>query len=125
MHKLESDAPRHPVGHRTWMLHMLRTWGRIDVRNSFLVFRVHVARFGGNDDRLFPESPVKPPKPTIINGEEEFLRLSFIDKQNVAHTVSSVRLARPHVPVYHLGAHIVPTLWVLYRVLLRASPVRS
>ena len=29
---------------------------------------------------------------------------------------------RPHTPFYRLAAHRVPTLWVLYRGLLRASP---
>jgi hypothetical protein len=43
-------------------------------------------------------------------------------RQNVARTVSSLRLVRPHTPFYRLAAHRVPTLWVLYKGLLRSSP---
>jgi hypothetical protein len=40
---------------------------------------------------------------------------------NVVHTVSRLRPVRPHTPFYCLAAHRVPTLWVLYRGLLRTS----
>jgi hypothetical protein len=43
-------------------------------------------------------------------------------RQNIARIVSSLRPVRPHTPFYRLAAHRVPTLWVLYRGLLRASP---
>lgn len=43
-------------------------------------------------------------------------------RQNVARIVSSLRPVRPHTPFYRLAAHRVPTLWVLYRGLLRSSP---
>jgi hypothetical protein len=41
---------------------------------------------------------------------------------NIARTVSRLRPVRPRSPFYRLSAHRVPTLWVLYRGLLRASP---
>ncbi|KAH9171282.1 hypothetical protein EDB89DRAFT_1852620 [Lactarius sanguifluus] len=43
-------------------------------------------------------------------------------RQRIASVVSSLRPVRPRVPFYRLSAHSVPTLWVLYRGLLRASP---
>lgn len=43
-------------------------------------------------------------------------------RQNIARIVSSLRAVRPHTPFYRLAAHRVPTLWSLYRGLLRASP---
>ncbi|KAI9430536.1 hypothetical protein H4582DRAFT_2086751 [Lactarius indigo] len=43
-------------------------------------------------------------------------------RQHIARIVSSLRQVRPRVPFYRLAAHRVPTLWVLYRGLLRASP---
>jgi hypothetical protein len=43
-------------------------------------------------------------------------------RQNIARIVSGLRPVRPHIPFYRLGAHRVPTLWTLYRGLLRASP---
>ena len=43
-------------------------------------------------------------------------------RQNIARIVSSLRPVRPHTPFYRLAAHRVPTLWALYRGLLRASP---
>lgn len=45
-----------------------------------------------------------------------------VHRQNVARIVSSLRLVRPHTPFYCLAAHRVPTLWILYRGLLRSSP---
>jgi hypothetical protein len=46
----------------------------------------------------------------------------LVTRLNVARTVSRLRPVRPHTPFYFLAAHRVPTLWVLYRGLLRASP---
>jgi hypothetical protein len=43
-------------------------------------------------------------------------------RQRIARIVSGLRPVRPRVPFYRLAAHRVPTLWVLYRGLLRASP---
>jgi hypothetical protein len=43
-------------------------------------------------------------------------------RQNIARIVSSLRPVRPHTPFYRLAAHRVPTLWTLYRGLLRTSP---
>src|SRR6266852_6841841 len=43
-------------------------------------------------------------------------------RQIVAQIVSSLRPVRPHTPFNRLAAHRVPTLWVLYRGLLRSSP---
>ncbi|KAI9448814.1 hypothetical protein BJY52DRAFT_1310440 [Lactarius psammicola] len=43
-------------------------------------------------------------------------------RQRIARIVSGLRPVRPHTPFYRLAAHRVPTLWVLYRGLLRASP---
>ncbi|KAH8984458.1 hypothetical protein EDB92DRAFT_1488513 [Lactarius akahatsu] len=43
-------------------------------------------------------------------------------RQRIASIVSSLRPLRPRVPFYRLPAHSVPTLWFLYRGLLRASP---
>ncbi|KAI0299689.1 hypothetical protein B0F90DRAFT_1574016, partial [Multifurca ochricompacta] len=47
---------------------------------------------------------------------------SHSHRQNIARIVSSLRPVRPHTPFYHLAAHRLPTLWVLYRGLLRAAP---
>jgi hypothetical protein len=43
-------------------------------------------------------------------------------RQHIARIVSSLRPVRPRIPFYRLAAHRVPTLWGLYRGLLRASP---
>ena len=43
-------------------------------------------------------------------------------RQHIARIISSLRPVRPRVPFYRLAAHRVPTLWGLYRGLLRASP---
>ncbi|KAH9057484.1 hypothetical protein EDB87DRAFT_1565130 [Lactarius vividus] len=43
-------------------------------------------------------------------------------RQRIARIVSSLRPLRPRVPFYRLPAHTVPTLWSLYRGLLRTSP---
>ncbi|TFY66964.1 hypothetical protein EVG20_g4134 [Dentipellis fragilis] len=37
-------------------------------------------------------------------------------------TLSGLKRTRPHVPFWKLAAHRVPTLWSLYRGLLRSSP---
>jgi len=43
-------------------------------------------------------------------------------RQRIAGIVSNLRPVRLRVPFYRLAAHRVPTLWVLYRGLLRTSP---
>ncbi|KAJ4485582.1 hypothetical protein J3R30DRAFT_3654997 [Lentinula aciculospora] len=43
-------------------------------------------------------------------------------RNNLARLVSSLKRVRPRVPFFHLAAHRVPTLWGLYRGLLRAAP---
>jgi hypothetical protein len=54
-----------------------------------------------------------PETPTLVN---------ITHRQRIARIVSGLRSVRPRVPFYRLAAHRVPTLWVLYRGLLRASP---
>ncbi|GAW08355.1 hypothetical protein LENED_010411 [Lentinula edodes] len=43
-------------------------------------------------------------------------------RNNLAHLVSSLRRVRPRVPFFRLAAHRIPTLWGLFRGLLRAAP---
>ncbi|KAI0260680.1 hypothetical protein BC834DRAFT_534795 [Gloeopeniophorella convolvens] len=47
---------------------------------------------------------------------------SLARRQDVARIVSGLRSVRPRTPFYCLAAHRAPTLWGLYRGLLRASP---
>ncbi|KAJ4499267.1 hypothetical protein C8R41DRAFT_815044 [Lentinula lateritia] len=43
-------------------------------------------------------------------------------RNNLAHLVSPLRRVRPRVPFFRLAAHRIPTLWGLFRGLLRAAP---
>lgn len=43
-------------------------------------------------------------------------------RASVAQALSGLRRTKPRVPFWALAAHRVPTLWTLYRGLLRASP---
>ncbi|KAF8886728.1 hypothetical protein BD779DRAFT_1441452 [Infundibulicybe gibba] len=43
-------------------------------------------------------------------------------RHNLAQLVSPLRRVRPRVPFYDLPAHRIPTLWSLYRGLLREAP---
>ncbi|KAF9460353.1 hypothetical protein BDZ94DRAFT_1266355 [Collybia nuda] len=43
-------------------------------------------------------------------------------RANLAQLVSPLRRVRPRVPFYDLAAHRIPTLWGLYRGLLREAP---
>ncbi|KAJ3717316.1 hypothetical protein DFJ43DRAFT_1099789 [Lentinula guzmanii] len=46
--------------------------------------------------------------------------LNFRD--NLARLIAPLRRVRPRVPFFRLAAHRIPTLWGLYRGLLRAAP---
>lgn len=43
-------------------------------------------------------------------------------RASVAQVLSGLRKTSPRVPFWALAAHRVPTLWTLYRGLLRAAP---
>ncbi|KAG9123746.1 hypothetical protein FRC07_014081 [Ceratobasidium sp. 392] len=43
-------------------------------------------------------------------------------RTSISHKLSSLRRTLPRVPFWALAAHRVPTLWTLYRGLLRAAP---
>jgi len=43
----------------------------------------------------------------------------------LARLISLLRRVRPRVPFYKLAAHCMPTLWSLYRVLLREPPAKD
>ncbi|CAE6466538.1 unnamed protein product [Rhizoctonia solani] len=47
---------------------------------------------------------------------------SIAFRASVAQSLSSLRSTSPKVPFWELAAHRVPTLWSLYRGLLRAAP---
>jgi hypothetical protein len=47
---------------------------------------------------------------------------SLAHRARLARLISPLRRVRPRVPFYALAAHRVPTLWCLYRGLLRAAP---
>lgn len=47
---------------------------------------------------------------------------SLTFRANLARLVSPLRRVRPRVPFYQLAAHRIPTLWTLYRGLLRKAP---
>ncbi|KAF4593341.1 hypothetical protein AB1N83_010168 [Pleurotus pulmonarius] len=50
------------------------------------------------------------------------LTKSLAFRQKIASLVSPLRRVRPRVPFWKLGAHRIPTLWTLYRGLLRYAP---
>ncbi|KAF9475999.1 hypothetical protein BDN70DRAFT_996024 [Pholiota conissans] len=57
---------------------------------------------------------------------ESFLAAkSFAFRANLAQLVSPLRRVRPKVPFYELPAHRIPTLWTLYRGLLRNAPTED
>ena len=43
-------------------------------------------------------------------------------RARIASVVSSLRRVTPRVPFWRLAAHRLPTLWTLYRGLLRSAP---
>ncbi|KAF5369849.1 hypothetical protein D9758_001396 [Tetrapyrgos nigripes] len=47
---------------------------------------------------------------------------SLAFRSNLAKLISPLKRVKPSVPFWQLGAHRVPTLWGLYRGLLRAAP---
>ncbi|KAG5636405.1 hypothetical protein H0H81_008179 [Sphagnurus paluster] len=47
---------------------------------------------------------------------------SLAFRANVARLISPLRRVRPRVPFYQLAAHRIPTLWSLYRGLLKEAP---
>ena len=47
---------------------------------------------------------------------------SLAHRSRIAIVVSSIRPARFRTPVCNLQAHRIPTLWTLYRGLLRDAP---
>ncbi|TFK52819.1 hypothetical protein OE88DRAFT_1656428 [Heliocybe sulcata] len=50
------------------------------------------------------------------------LKASEGRRASLASAVSDLRRVRPRVPFWELGAHRVPTLWTLYRGLLKEAP---
>ncbi|TFK39489.1 hypothetical protein BDQ12DRAFT_57975 [Crucibulum laeve] len=50
---------------------------------------------------------------------------SLAFRANLARLISPYRRVRPRVPFWQLGAHRVPTLWGLYRGLLKQSPTEQ
>ncbi|GLB40306.1 putative complex I LYR family protein [Lyophyllum shimeji] len=49
-------------------------------------------------------------------------RESLAFRANLARLLSPLRRVRPRVPFYDIAAHRIPTLWSLYRGLLRQAP---
>ncbi len=47
---------------------------------------------------------------------------SLAYRQTVASLISALRRVRPRVPFNKLPAHRIPTLWTLYRGILRSAP---
>ena len=47
---------------------------------------------------------------------------SLAHRSHIARLVSPLKRIRARVPFWHLAAHRIPTLWTLYRGLLRKSP---
>ncbi|KAK7677705.1 hypothetical protein QCA50_019257 [Cerrena zonata] len=43
-------------------------------------------------------------------------------RSRIAQTIAPLKRVRPRVPFWYLAAHRIPTLWTLYRGLLRSSP---
>lgn len=46
-------------------------------------------------------------------------------RANLAQLLSPLRRVRPRVPFFELAAHRIPTLWGLYRGLLREAPTED
>lgn len=47
---------------------------------------------------------------------------SLAHRAHIASQVSRIKSVRPRVPFWQLASHRIPTLWTLYRGLLRAAP---
>jgi hypothetical protein len=50
---------------------------------------------------------------------------SLAFRSRLADLISPLRRIRPRVPFYQLAAHRIPTLWTLYRGLLRHAPGKN
>ncbi|KAG6821305.1 hypothetical protein H0H93_000166 [Arthromyces matolae] len=46
-------------------------------------------------------------------------------RENLSRLISPLRRVRPRVPFFQLAAHRIPTLWSLYRGLLRGAPTET
>ncbi|KZP21455.1 hypothetical protein FIBSPDRAFT_860637 [Athelia psychrophila] len=64
----------------------------------------------------------------MVHISTQLLRIPLPTPESLAHRarisrlVSPLRRVRPRVPFYDLAAHRVPTLWTLYRGLMREAP---
>jgi hypothetical protein len=47
---------------------------------------------------------------------------SLAHRARIARLISPLKRVRPRVPFYDLAAHRIPTLWSLYRGLLKEAP---
>ena len=43
-------------------------------------------------------------------------------RSRIAQIIAPLKRVRPRVPFWYLGAHRIPTLWILYRGLLKNAP---
>ena len=59
---------------------------------------------------------------TICMGIFEPSATSLAYRETLASTISALRRVRPRIPFNKLPAHRIPTLWTLYRGILRSAP---
>lgn len=59
--------------------------------------------------------------PSALNTQYSMERATLTHRAHIARLLTPLRRTRPRVPFYELPSHRIPTLWTLFRGLLRAS----